>query len=83
MYVPSRKWSGKTLTWANRPTRIGPMLSDAGPTPSGGWVDFDVTAAVTGDGRYAFLVRSTSGDGVAASSEQGAHPPRLVVVTVP
>ena len=31
------------------------MLSDAGPTPSGGWVDFDVTPAVTGDGRYAFL----------------------------
>ena len=39
------------------------MLSDAGPTPSGGWVDFDVTPAVSGDGRYAFLLRSTSGDG--------------------
>jgi hypothetical protein len=79
----STSWSGKTLTWANRPAAIGAMLSDAGPTPSGGWVDFDVTPAVTGDGRYAFLVRSTSGDGVAASSEQGAHPPRLVVETVP
>jgi hypothetical protein len=79
----SASWSGKTLTWANRPAAIGAMLSDAGPTPSGGWVDFDVTTAVTGDGRYAFLLRSTSGDGMAASSEQGAHPPRLVVETVP
>ena len=76
-------WSSRTLTWKNRPMPIGPVLDDAGPVPSGGWVDFDVTGAVQGAGTYAFELRSTSADGLVASSEQGAHPPRLVVETVP
>jgi len=79
----SMTWSSRTLTWANRPAAIGAVLDDAGPVPSGRWIDFDVTEAVNGNGGYAFLLRSTSGDGLIASSEQGAHPPRLVVETIP
>ena len=73
----------RLLTWKNRPGPIGAALDDAGPVPSGRWVEFDVTEAVTGNGTYAFLLRSTSRDGLVASSEQGAHPPRLVVETLP
>jgi Calcineurin-like phosphoesterase len=78
--APTRtSWSGRTLTWRNRPSRTGPVLANAGALRAGRWADFDVTAAVHGNGTYAFLVRSTSADGLAASSLQGAHPPRLVV----
>jgi Calcineurin-like phosphoesterase len=74
-------WKARTLTWANRPKSIGPWLSDVGPVPSGGWVDFDVTSAISGDGTYSFLLRSTSSDGLVASSLEGAHPPMLIIET--
>ncbi len=72
-------WTGSTLTWRNRPGATGPAVADAGRLAAGRWADFDVTAAVHGNGTYAFLLRSTSADGLAVSSLQGAHPPRLVV----
>ena len=76
-------WSGRTISWANRPPATGPTVVDAGAIPSGGFVDLDVTPLVHGDGTYAFVLRPTSGDGLAASSLQGAHPPRLIVQTIP
>jgi hypothetical protein len=79
----SSRWSARTLTWRSRPGPIGPTLDDLGAVQSGRWVDFDVTPTVTGDGTYAFLLRSTASDGLVTSSEQGAHPPRLVVETTP
>ena len=78
--APTRTgWAGSTLTWRNRPGATGPVLADAGALAAGRWAEFDVTSAVHGNGTYAFLLRSTSADGLAASSLQGAHPPRLVV----
>jgi hypothetical protein len=79
----SPTWKAGTMDWTNRPGPIGAVLDDAGLVRSGGWVDLDVTAAVTGDGLYSFLLRSTDRDGMVASSNEGAHPPRLVVETVP
>ena len=76
---PRTSWAGSTLTWRNRPGATGPVLADAGALAAGRWAEFDVTSAVHGNGTYAFLLRSTSADGLAASSLQGAHPPRLVV----
>jgi hypothetical protein len=72
-------WSGRKLTWRNRPGPTGPVLANAGALAAGRWAEFDVTAAVHGNGTYAFLLRSTSADGLVASSLQGRHPPRLVV----
>lgn len=79
----ARNWSARTLTWAHRPQSIGSWLSDIGPVPTGGWVDFDVTPAIAGDGTYSFLLRSASTDGLTASSLEGGHPPRLVIETDP
>lgn len=81
VYPTTTRWSGRTLTWANRPGPSGPLLADVRSVRSGGWVDFDVTGLVSGDGTYAFLVRPTSGDGLGASSMQGTHPPRLIIRT--
>ena len=74
-------WSAGKLTWRNRPGPTGPIVADAGALAAGRWAEFDVTAAVHGNGAYAFLLRSTSADGLAASSANGRHPPRLVVRT--
>jgi Calcineurin-like phosphoesterase len=78
--APTRTtWSGAKLTWRNRPGPTGPVVADAGALAAGRWADFDVTTAFHGNGTYAFLLRSTSADGLAASSLQGNHPPRLVI----
>jgi hypothetical protein len=77
-------WSGRTITWANRPSAVGSPAVDAGRITAPGFYDFDVTSLVDGDdGTYAFVVKPTSGDGLDASSMQGAHPPRLIIQTVP
>jgi hypothetical protein len=81
--APTRTtWSAGKLTWRNRPGPTGPIVADAGALAAGRWAEFDVTAAVHGNGTYAFLLRSASADGLAASSANGRHPPRLVVRTV-
>jgi hypothetical protein len=82
VYPTTTTWSGRTITWRNRPGATGPAVADAGRLSAGRWASFDVTSLVRGDGSYGFLLRPTSGDGLAASSMQGAHPPRLVVRTV-
>jgi hypothetical protein len=45
-------------------------------------VDLDVTQIVRANGKYAFILVPTSGDGLSVESRQGAHPPRLIVQTV-
>ncbi|MDH4142082.1 MAG: DNRLRE domain-containing protein [Chloroflexota bacterium] len=83
VYPTTATWSGKTLTWRNRPAAIGPAASDAGRIPIGTWVKLDVTSIVRGNGRYGFLLRPTSADGLNVASLQSTKPPRLVVETVP
>ena len=47
----------------------------------GSWLEFDVTAAVTGDGTYSFALVADSEDEVTFSSREGAEPPQLIVTT--
>jgi hypothetical protein len=54
-----------------------------GAAAAGGWVELDVTPLVTRTGTFGFVLRPTSNDGLAVSSNQGAHPPRLIVETLP
>jgi hypothetical protein len=75
----STSWSAGKLTWRNRPAATGPVVADAGALAAGRWAEWDVTSLVHGNGTYAFLLRSTSADGLAASSANGGHPPRLVL----
>jgi hypothetical protein len=79
----STHWSGRTITWANQPAATGSALGTTGDVPAGAWVEIDVTSRIRADGTYAFVLRPISADGLVASSMQGAHPPRLVVETLP
>lgn len=82
VYGTTTAWSVGSITWRNRPARIGAYASDAGPIAAGRWVDLDVTRIVRANGTYAFVLVPTSGDGLSLESRQGTHKPRLIVQTV-
>ncbi len=82
-YPTSTDWKAKTIRWRGRPAATGPPVSDAGTIAGGTWFDIDVTGIVDGNGTFGILLRPTSGDGLAFDSNQGAHPPTLIVETVP
>jgi len=58
------------------------MLDDKGAVPSNSWVEFDVTAAISGNGTYTFDLASVSADSTDMYSRQGTYPPQLVITTV-
>jgi hypothetical protein len=49
----------------------------------GAWTEIDVTRIVRSNGTFCFLLRPTSSDALTVSSNQGSHPPRLIVETIP
>jgi PKD repeat protein len=80
--VVSSAWSEGTITWSTAPP-LGATLANLGAVAQGAWVELDVTPAVTGNGSVAFGLGKTSTDSVYYASRESAHPPQLVVETVP
>lgn len=79
----SPSWSELTMTATNAPTP-GAAAGSAASFDGGTWVDIDVTPAVTGDGTYAFQLRTTQSTAFTVDSrEAGATAPTLVVESVP
>jgi hypothetical protein len=77
-------WSASTITWANRPPAKGPVVADMRRSAKiGAWTEIDVTRIVRSNGTFCFLLRPTSSDALTVSSNQGSHPPRLIVETIP
>jgi hypothetical protein len=74
-------WTEKELTWNNAPAPSGNPLSAIGPVKRNTWVEFDVSAIVTGDGIYSFSVQSSSRDDVAYSAKESNNKPVLVLAT--
>ncbi|MGH8974160.1 MAG: DUF7594 domain-containing protein, partial [Acidimicrobiia bacterium] len=80
VYASGTAWSESTLTWNTKPARTSGLLADLGAVSSGSWVEWDVTAAVTGNGTYSFNLVADSSDGTdLATREAGSTPPQLVV----
>src|SRR5262249_31837232 len=82
--ISDGSWSSSTVTYATRPAIDGPGLDAPGAAPLGAVMEFNVSAAVTGDGVYNFALDSTSTDGVTYNSSAvstGLKPE--LVVTVP
>jgi hypothetical protein len=72
-------WVENGLTWNNAPPIVGSALSTAGIAPAGTWIEFDVTAAITGNGIFSFLLTTTSTNSLYYSSSEGGYPPELRV----
>jgi hypothetical protein len=77
--IASTSWGENTLTHNNAPA-LGEELSRTG-TYSAGWVDFDVTAQVKGDGLVSVGVSTTSTTKRTFSTRESTTPPQLVVQT--
>jgi PKD repeat protein len=78
--VANTTWSEGTITWNTRPT-VGSLLGAGSQAPNGAWIEFDLGAAVPGDGVYSFAVQDGGDDAVWYSSKEGSHPPQLVVTS--
>jgi len=77
----STSWTEQVLTAGNAPLISGTALSSAGAVNIGDLVDFDVTAAIIGDGVYSFAIQKTAGDKVAFFTKEGTVAPRLIIST--
>jgi hypothetical protein len=79
VYLAGSAWSEASLTWNTLPARLGGVLGDLGATTLGQVVEYDVTAAITGDGAYTFDLAPTSTSGFGVSSREGSAPPVLIL----
>jgi hypothetical protein len=77
----STEWTQSGLNWNNAPAISGAALSSVGSVSAGGWVEFEVTAAITGNGAYSFGLMNDAFDVVYYSSKEGANMPELVIQT--
>ena len=71
----------ETLKWA-APVALPPdrrTPSTIGAAPLGTWVEFDVGAAITGNGTYSFAISGGSTDAVDFASREAANQPTLVI----
>ncbi|MFN8495749.1 MAG: DNRLRE domain-containing protein [Caldilineaceae bacterium] len=76
----STPWGESGLKYSNAPTISGAPLASLGAVAAGAWVEFDVTAAINGNGVYNFGLASTSTNSVFYSSmNAGANQPVLVI----
>jgi hypothetical protein len=81
IYATGVTWSEAGVTWNNRPARLSGALDDQA-TVGAGWLEFDVSSWVTGNGKFSFALASTSSDGVYLHSrERAGFAPQLVVTT--
>lgn len=76
----SAPWTEAGLNWNNAPA-LGStaLITGTGAAAQGGWVEFDVTAAVQDNGEYSFALKTSATDTLRYSSREGANPPQLIV----
>ena len=80
VYRAGISWEESAVTWNTKPARTGGALANVGSLSASTWVEWDVTAAVTGNGTYGFSLVADSSDGTdLASKEAGSNRPQLVV----
>ncbi len=64
VYSTRNTWSPTGITWNNRPERTRRAIDDVEEIRPYTWVEYNVSAIVTGDGTYSFVLATTSDDGV-------------------
>ena len=81
VYSSAIGWSETGLTWNTRPAR-GALLADLGAVAAGGYVQYDVTAAVSRNGDVSFALVADSTDGTDFNAREATtNRPQLVVET--
>ncbi|MEZ4662548.1 MAG: DNRLRE domain-containing protein [Caldilineaceae bacterium] len=79
LYQTDGSWTETGIIWNNRPAATSGMIADVGAVTAGAWIEYDVTAAITGNGDYNFVLMPDSTNGVTFNSREGGSPPQLVL----
>jgi titin len=77
--VFNNSWTESGVTWNNAPIAEANPIASFGKVRTGAWFSVDVTPAITGDGTYSFLLKSTNPDAAYYSSKENSNPPKLVL----
>ncbi len=80
VYRTDNNWGESTITWNNKPDPSGGAIADTGSLPTG-WVEIDVTQAVTSSGNLSFLMIADDIDGFDFASREAANKPQLIIIT--
>ncbi len=80
--LTNNAWTETGITFNNKPAIDGPTLATAGAVALNQVVDFDVTAAVTGDGTYNLGFLSASTDNVDYRSREAATGKPQLILTL-
>ncbi len=75
-------WTETGLTWQNAPAISGAPLSTLGAVALNTWAEYDVTAAVTGNGTYNFGLNTTTQNAVYFNSKEATTNKPVLVVTM-
>ena len=81
LYRSTAPWSEATVTWNTRPAISGSGIGNLGVVDTGTWVEYGLTAVVTANGTYDFVMSGGSTDGSTYHSRETAEKPQLVIVT--
>ena len=83
LYRTDSSWTETSLTWNTRPAVIGEALSSNGRIIAGGYIEFDVAAAVRDGGTVSFLLTDGgTNSAVFAAREAGASTAPQLRVTM-
>jgi len=74
-------WTETGITWTNAPLMGPTPIAAVGLIGNNVWVEWDVSAAITGNGTYCFGIRNASTDPVEYSSRETSRQPQLVIET--
>jgi hypothetical protein len=78
----STAWTETGIFWDNAPAMTGtPVSQVGGPVATGMFTEFDVTAAITGNGTYSFGLLNASTSTPKYCTKEGVNPPQLVIET--
>ena len=86
VYLADSNWIERGtsgITWNAQPALLSGAFDNKGAIAMESWVEYDVTALVTGNGTYTLALVADGTDGVTFSSREGTSPPQLVVTLAP
>ncbi len=72
-------WTETGITWNNAPAISGTALSSVGTSSTGTWVEFNLAAAITGNGTYTLAISNGNSNAVDYASRQTSNDPQLVI----
>ena len=82
VYQAGNSWTETGITWNNRPARIAAPSDNKVAIPIGTWVEYDVTAAVAGNGEVSFVLVGDSTDGANFASKEYNDPSKRAMLEV-